>query len=110
VTRTVYFGVLGELDVRRDAEIVPVATLIDRLWDEDQPVKARASVQTYVARLRRVLGVEGVVCTRPGGFRPRSSRRRRRTRRQGRRLTYAAQPANRDAEARWPSRGEPRPG
>src|SRR5687768_10008562 len=90
MTATVHFRVLGSLDVRRDGvpveisaakvriilaslllrpgETVPVATLVDRLWDENPPPGARASIQTYTARLRRALGVEGIVRTRTGGY------------------------------------------
>ena len=35
--------------------IVPAETLIDRLWDEDPPPKARESLSVYVARLRASL-------------------------------------------------------
>src|ERR1700691_703457 len=35
--------------------IVPVAALIDRLWDTDPPAKARESLSVYVARLRASL-------------------------------------------------------
>src|ERR1700759_4006517 len=35
--------------------LVPVDTLIDRLWDTEPPAKARESVSVYVARLRASL-------------------------------------------------------
>jgi tetratricopeptide (TPR) repeat protein/DNA-binding SARP family transcriptional activator len=35
--------------------IVPVETLIDRLWEEDPPPKARESLSVYIARLRASL-------------------------------------------------------
>jgi DNA-binding SARP family transcriptional activator/tetratricopeptide (TPR) repeat protein len=90
VKADVYFRILGPLEVRRDGqpvdisaaklriilaslllrpgEVVPVATLVDRLWDENPPAGARATLQTYTARLRRLLGVDGLVQTREGGY------------------------------------------
>src|ERR1700744_213830 len=35
--------------------VVPVETLIDRLWDTEPPAKARESLSVYVARLRASL-------------------------------------------------------
>ncbi|HEX6399562.1 MAG TPA: BTAD domain-containing putative transcriptional regulator, partial [Actinomycetota bacterium] len=40
----------------RPNELVPVETLIEEVWGEDSPEKARSIVQTYVSNLRRVLG------------------------------------------------------
>lgn len=86
----VYFRILGPLEVHRDGQlvdvaaaklriilaslllrpgtVVPVSALVDRLWDEDPPAGARATLQTYTARLRRLLGVDGLVNTRSGGY------------------------------------------
>jgi DNA-binding SARP family transcriptional activator len=44
---------------------VPVDVLAERLWPERMPLRSRAVVHTYVARLRRLLGHQ-VVRTRPG--------------------------------------------
>jgi DNA-binding SARP family transcriptional activator len=83
-------GLLGPLEVRRGrdrvrvtpqrlrtllaalavsaGDTVSVERLITVLWGEDLPVNARRGVQTYVARLRRVLG-PGMIRTTPGGYR-----------------------------------------
>ncbi|MGY1616772.1 BTAD domain-containing putative transcriptional regulator [Geodermatophilus sp. SYSU D00691] len=80
------FGVLGPLEVRdrgnvvvvpaakqravlaslllRPGEPVPVDRLIEQLWGERPPPSARKVLQTYVCRLRRVIGEENLV-TRP---------------------------------------------
>jgi DNA-binding SARP family transcriptional activator len=34
---------------------VPVATLIDRVWDDDPPAAARAGLYSYLTRLRRIV-------------------------------------------------------
>src|SRR4051794_14757466 len=39
---------------------VPVATLIDRIWDEDPPGGARAGLYSYLTRLRRILAAADV--------------------------------------------------
>ena len=41
--------------------------LIDQLWDGRPPVSARKVLQTYVSKLRRVVG-ESVLITRPEGY------------------------------------------
>jgi class 3 adenylate cyclase len=38
--------------------VVAVSRLIDELWGDDPPVSARKTVQTYVSRLRKMLGSE----------------------------------------------------
>jgi len=85
------FGVLGPLEVRRDAvtiavpaakhrivlatlalragQTVPVDRLIEMLWDQEPPSGARATCQAYVMRLRQTLGDADVVRTVPGGYR-----------------------------------------
>lgn len=35
---------------------VSVSSLVDAVWDEEPPERARATLQTYVSRLRRLLG------------------------------------------------------
>lgn len=85
------FRVLGPLEVVLDGDVVPVnATkqrvllamlllsansmvsaddLVDQLWDQDPPRGARATVQTYVQRLRQVIGDPGRITTMTGGYR-----------------------------------------
>ena len=46
---------------------VPVERLADAVWGEDLPDDARRSVQTYVTRLRGVLGGDAIH-TRPDGY------------------------------------------
>lgn len=51
--------------------VVPVETLVDRLWDEDPPGGARNTLQNHVLRLRRALGGaagRGRVRTHPRGY------------------------------------------
>ncbi|HTI21498.1 MAG TPA: BTAD domain-containing putative transcriptional regulator [Kutzneria sp.] len=84
------FGVLGPLIVRHDGRTVqlrstkqqlllavlllranePVSAddLVDRLWGEDPPDGARATLQTHVMRLRNSLGDSSLVRTVPGGY------------------------------------------
>ncbi|WP_181019974.1 AfsR/SARP family transcriptional regulator [Nonomuraea typhae] len=84
-----HVAILGPLQVRRDStavevtsgrqrtllaalavwpgEPVPVERLARALWGEDLPVNVRRDVQTYVTRLRRVLG-SAVIRTVPGGY------------------------------------------
>ena len=50
---------------RRQAVPCPVEQLIDQMWGEEPPARVEASLQSYVARLRRVLE------PRPGGGRTR---------------------------------------
>ncbi len=87
------FRVLGPLEVLKDGDpvpiraakqrvllasllidanrVVPVETLVARLWGETSPGGARNTLQNYVLRLRRVLGStedSGPVLTRPPGY------------------------------------------
>ncbi|MGN9914194.1 BTAD domain-containing putative transcriptional regulator [Phytohabitans sp. LJ34] len=86
----VRFRMLGDLEVQRDSElvvisatklriilaslllragrVVPVSVLVDRLWDGAPPTDARAALQTYVARLRRLLGADVAIHNRSGGY------------------------------------------
>ncbi len=87
----VEFGILGSLSVSSSGTPVPVraakvrivlATLLlrvgqvvsvneltERLWDQDPPRNAKGAVQTYIKRLRDVLGeAGGLVETRPSGY------------------------------------------
>lgn len=85
------FRVLGPLEVVRDGEAVPIngpklrvllaallvranATvsvdqLAERLWGEHPPATARKSTQVYALRLRRMLGDDALIETRPDGYR-----------------------------------------
>jgi DNA-binding SARP family transcriptional activator len=50
---------------------VPLARLVDALWDDDPPVTARGQVQTCVSALRKQLkdlGAEQLVSTSPAGY------------------------------------------
>src|SRR4029450_5159991 len=47
--------------------IVPADLLIDDLWGEGPPETARNTLQTYVYRLRRLLG-DGRISSEAGGY------------------------------------------
>jgi DNA-binding SARP family transcriptional activator len=86
----VQFRILGPLEVRGAAgeirvggakqrallallllhanEVVPAARLIDLVWGEAPPADAAKALQIHVSRLRRALGPEDVLQTRPGGY------------------------------------------
>jgi DNA-binding SARP family transcriptional activator len=90
VAAVIHFRVLGNLEVQRNGalvaisamkvriilaslllragRVVPVSVLVDRLWDDEPPADARAALQTYVTRLRRLLGPEGAIHNRSGGY------------------------------------------
>jgi DNA-binding SARP family transcriptional activator/tetratricopeptide (TPR) repeat protein len=85
-----HIGVLGPLEVVRDGErvdlpagqmrtllaallvpsghVVSVDVLAHRLWPDQLPVRARAAVHTYVARLRRRLGRDAIHTGSGGGY------------------------------------------
>ena len=48
-------AVLAHLLVRAN-QLVPAETLIDEIWGEEPPEKARNVIQTYVSHLRKALG------------------------------------------------------
>ncbi|MFJ8665663.1 AfsR/SARP family transcriptional regulator [Streptomyces sp. NPDC093600] len=52
----------------RAGRTVPVAVLVDEVWDGEPPADATAALQALVGRLRRVLGREAVVSAE-GGYR-----------------------------------------
>ncbi|WP_187437972.1 AfsR/SARP family transcriptional regulator [Actinomadura decatromicini] len=51
-------------------QVIPYATLIDRIWDESLPRHPRAALYTLAARLRAAFGIEGRdrVVRRCGGY------------------------------------------
>jgi DNA-binding SARP family transcriptional activator len=49
-------------------DVVPAARLVELLWPEGPPADAAKALQVHVSRLRRALGEEQVVQTRPGGY------------------------------------------
>ncbi|WP_447002103.1 BTAD domain-containing putative transcriptional regulator [Saccharothrix isguenensis] len=53
----------------RPNEVVPADALVSHLWGEHPPRTARATLQTYVQRLRRTLGGSGSLATSPKGYR-----------------------------------------
>lgn len=46
---------------------VPVDTLVRGVWDDDPPEHVRGALQTYVGRLRQLLG-ENAISTEPSGY------------------------------------------
>jgi DNA-binding SARP family transcriptional activator/DNA polymerase III delta prime subunit len=59
--------VLAALLVRA-GELVTVDELAEALWGEALPASTRKVVQTYVARLRKLLGGSGLIHSQPGGY------------------------------------------
>ncbi len=59
--------VLAALLVRA-GELVTVEELAEAVWGEALPASPRKVVQTYVARLRKLLGGSGLIQSRPGGY------------------------------------------
>jgi DNA-binding SARP family transcriptional activator len=59
-------AVLAHLILRAN-HVVPADLLIDGLWGEEPPESARNTLQTYVYRLRRLLG-DGRIEGRDGGY------------------------------------------
>ncbi|RSN30048.1 hypothetical protein DMC61_17565 [Amycolatopsis sp. WAC 04169] len=49
--------------------LVSADDLVDQVWDQDPPRGARATLQTYVQRLRRVIGESDRIITMAGGYR-----------------------------------------
>ncbi|MBX6724363.1 MAG: winged helix-turn-helix domain-containing protein, partial [Dactylosporangium sp.] len=52
----------------RANRVVTVDELVDRVWGEHPPGNPRAALQTTVQRLRRALGDETLIRTRPRGY------------------------------------------
>ena len=53
----------------RPGQFASVDWLTDRLWGDDPPAAARATLQSHVARLRRSLGGAGAIVAGPAGYR-----------------------------------------
>jgi DNA-binding SARP family transcriptional activator len=49
-------------------EAVSTERLIDELWGAEPPETAGKALQVYVSRLRKLLGVDGLLVTRPPGY------------------------------------------
>src|SRR5215213_6128525 len=58
-------AVLAHLILRAN-QLVPAETLIDRIWPEEPPEKARNVIQTYVSHLRKALGHDRIESNGPG--------------------------------------------
>src|SRR4051794_35363440 len=50
------------------ADSVSSGRLIDVLWDEEPPPTASKALQVHVSQLRRALGAESPIVTRPSGY------------------------------------------
>ncbi len=58
-------AVLAHLLIRAN-ELVPAETLVDEVWGEGPPEKARNIIQTYVSHLRKALGHDRIQSHAPG--------------------------------------------
>jgi WD40 repeat protein/DNA-binding SARP family transcriptional activator len=58
-------AVLAHLLVRAN-ELVPAETLVDQIWGEEPPEKARNIIQTYISHLRKALGRDRIQSHAPG--------------------------------------------
>ena len=58
-------AVLAHLVLRAN-QLVPAETLIDEIWGEEPPEKARNVIQTYVSHLRKALGPDRIQSQAPG--------------------------------------------
>jgi WD40 repeat protein/DNA-binding SARP family transcriptional activator len=58
-------AVLAHLVLRAN-QLVPAETLIDQIWPEEPPEKARNVIQTYVSHLRKALGHDRIESNGPG--------------------------------------------
>ncbi|WP_081915415.1 AfsR/SARP family transcriptional regulator [Saccharothrix sp. NRRL B-16314] len=86
-----WFGLLGPLEVRihgepvsvragkhrallaalslRAGRVVPIGELVSYLWGDDPPARTRGTLQTYVMRLRQLLGDPSLIRTTSDGYR-----------------------------------------
>ncbi|RKT53295.1 AfsR/SARP family transcriptional regulator [Saccharothrix australiensis] len=53
----------------RAGRVVPVNELVAFLWGADPPARTRGTLQTYVMRLRQLLGDPSLIRTTPDGYR-----------------------------------------
>ena len=58
-------AVLAHLLIRAN-ELVPAETLVDEVWGDEPPEKARNIIQTYVSHLRKALGHDRIQSHAPG--------------------------------------------
>src|SRR5215211_7536164 len=58
-------AVLAHLVLRAN-QLVPAETLIDQVWPEEPPERARNVIQTYVSHLRKALGHDRIESNGPG--------------------------------------------
>jgi WD40 repeat protein/DNA-binding SARP family transcriptional activator/class 3 adenylate cyclase len=58
-------AVLAHLLFRAN-ELVPAETLVDEIWGEEPPEKARNVIQTYISHLRKALGSDRIQSHAPG--------------------------------------------
>lgn len=58
-------AVLAHLLIRPN-EVVPAEFLVDEVWGEEPPERVRNVVQTYVSRLRKILGHDRILSHPPG--------------------------------------------
>ena len=58
-------AVLAHLVLRAN-QLVPAETLVDEIWGEEPPEKARNIIQTYVSHLRKALGHDRIQSHGPG--------------------------------------------
>src|SRR3954454_4253901 len=49
-------------------QVVSIGTIAERLWGPAEPVHPRGAVHSTVRRLRRVLGADDLILTRPDGY------------------------------------------
>ena len=58
-------AVLAHLLIRAN-QLVPAETLVDEVWGDEPPEKARNIIQTYVSHLRKALGHDRIQSHAPG--------------------------------------------
>lgn len=58
-------AVLAHLLVRAN-ELVSAETLVEEIWGDDSPAKARNTLQTYVSQLRKAIGADRIQSQTPG--------------------------------------------
>jgi predicted ATPase/DNA-binding SARP family transcriptional activator len=61
-------ALLATLLLETPTDLVSTERLIDELWGEDPPATAAKALQVHVSQLRRTLGPEQPIITRPTGY------------------------------------------